>query len=78
MRRPEVVALSLGTVALLIATGAGLAVPAFVGHLIQGVTEGEGRDTLNRAAVLLVVIFAVSGVASAFRSYLFTVAGNAL
>ena len=39
LARPEVVALSLGTLALLIATGAGLAVPAFVGHLIQGVTE---------------------------------------
>lgn len=76
LARPEALALSLGTVALLIATGAGLAVPAFVGQLIQGITEGDGRDSLDRAAVLLLVIFAVSGVAAAFRSYLFTVAGE--
>ena len=76
LARPEALALSLGTVALLIATGAGLAVPAFVGQLIQGITEGDGRDSLDRAAVLLLVIFAISGVAAAFRSYLFTVAGE--
>lgn len=76
LARPEAMALSLGTLALLIATGAGLAVPAFVGQLIQGVTEGDGRDTLDRAAGLLLVIFAIAGVAAAFRSYLFTVAGE--
>ena len=76
LARPEMVALSLGTVALLIATGAGLAVPAFVGHLIQGVTEGGGRDSLDRAALILLVIFAIAGVASALRSYLFTVSGE--
>jgi ABC transporter fused permease/ATP-binding protein len=76
LARPEWVPLSLGTVALVIATGTGLSAPAVVGHLVDGVTEGGGRTELDRAALMLLGIFAIGGLAAAARSYLFTVAGE--
>ena len=78
LARHETLFLSLGTLALLIASGTGLAAPALVGHLVDGITEGAGRDALDRAALFLLGLFAVSGVSSALRSYLFTVAGERL
>ena len=76
LARPEWVPLTLGTVALVIGSGTSLAAPALVGHVVDGITEGAGRASLDRAVLFLLVLFAVSGVASAFRSYLFTVAGE--
>jgi ATP-binding cassette subfamily B protein len=76
LSRPEWVPLTLGTVALVIGSGTSLATPALVGHLVDGITEGGGRESLDRAVLFLLALFAVSGVASAFRSYLFTVAGE--
>lgn len=76
LARPEWVSLTLGTVALIIGSGTSLAAPALVGHLVDGITEGAGRAALDRSALFLLGLFAVSGVASAFRSYLFTVAGE--
>jgi ATP-binding cassette subfamily B protein len=76
LSRPEWIPLSLGTVALVIASATSLAAPTLVGHLVDGVTEGTGRRALDQAALLLLGVFAISGVASAARSYLFTVAGE--
>ena len=76
LSRPEWVPLTLGTVALVIGSGTSLATPSLVGHLVDGITEGAGRASLDRAVLFLLALFAVSGVASAFRSYLFTVAGE--
>lgn len=76
LSRPEWIPLSLGTIALVIASATSLAAPTLVGHLVDGVTEGTGRAALDRAALLLLGVFAISGVASAARSYLFTVAGE--
>jgi ABC transporter fused permease/ATP-binding protein len=76
LARPEWLPLLLGTLALFVGTGTSLAAPALVGRLVDGVTEGTGRAALDQAALVLVAIFGVSGVATAFRSYLFTVAGE--
>jgi len=76
LARPEWVPLTFGTIALVIASASSLAAPTMVGHLVDGVTEGAGRDALDRAALILLGVFAISGVASALRSYLFTVAGE--
>ena len=78
LARHEALFLSLGTLALLVASGTGLAAPALVGRLVDGITDGAGRDALDRAALLLLGLFAVSGVSAALRSYLFTVAGERL
>ena len=76
LARPERVRLILGTMALFVGTGTALAAPALVGQLLDGVTDGAGRPALNRAAMILLGLFAVSGVATAFRAYLFVVAGE--
>lgn len=76
LARPEWVPLTFGTLALIIASASNLAAPTMVGHLVDGVTEGTGREALDRAALILLGVFAISGVASAIRSYLFTVAGE--
>ncbi len=76
LARPEFATLMLGTLALFVGTGSSLAAPALVGVLLDGVTGGAGRAALNQAALILLALFAVSGVATAFKSYLFTVAGE--
>lgn len=72
---PERWRLFLGTIALFIGTGISLSVPALVGHLIDGLNKGNGQS-LNQSTLILFVLFAISGVATAFRSYLFTAAGE--
>ena len=72
---PERRTLALGTLALLVASTGSLSAPALAGRLVDSVSDG-GRATLDRTALLLLGVFAVSGLAAAFRSYLFTVAGE--
>ena len=76
LAKPEVTPLTLGTIALLVGSGTSLAAPALVGQLVDGVTQGAGRAALDQAALVLLGVFAISGVATALRSYLFTVAGE--
>lgn len=76
LARSEWKRLSLGTLALLIATGTTLAAPMWVGDLVDGVTQTGDRDQLNRAVLGLLALFVVSGIAAAARSYWFTVAGE--
>ena len=64
LARPEWVPLTFGTIALVIASASSLAAPTMVGHLVDGVTEGAGREALDRAALILLGVFAISGVAS--------------
>ncbi len=75
LARPEWRTLALATLALLIAAAGSLSAPTLAGRLVDSVSEG-GRATLDRTALLLLGVFAVSGLASAFRSYLFRVAGE--
>ena len=76
LARSEWRLLSLGTLALLVATSATLVAPMWVGDLVDGVTQTGDRDQLNRAVVGLLVLFVVSGIAAAARIYWFTVAGE--
>ena len=76
LARPERVTLIAGTLALFISTGTSLVAPSLVGFLVDGVSEGTGRAGINRAAMWLLVVFGVSGFATALRSYWFTVAGE--
>ena len=57
LARPEAKALIFGTVALVIASGLTLAAPQFVKFIVDGVIEGQGRGAVDRAALLLLVIF---------------------
>ncbi len=72
---PEWRRLAVATVFLLIGGAAGLAYPRVIGVLIDAALEG-GAATINRAALIMAVIFAVQAVAVALRYYLFTIAGE--
>lgn len=76
LARPELTALGLGTVALLVSSGANLAAPWVVGQLVDGVVGEGGEQVLNQMTLLLVGVFVVAGLATAARSYLFTTAGE--
>lgn len=72
---PERIRLIWGTLALFVGTGINLSVPALVGKLIDGLNKGSGQS-LNQVTLMLLILFAISGTAMAFRSYLFTAAGE--
>ncbi|MFM2247971.1 MAG: hypothetical protein RL071_4046 [Pseudomonadota bacterium] len=76
LARPEVHLLVPGSIALIIGTAANLAFPKLLGDTVDEVLSGVARGAVDRAALALIAIFAVVGVASAVRAWLFTVAGE--
>ncbi len=87
LARGEARALSLATLALLVAAGLNLLYPALIGELIDALTAGAAApagaparaaaaEELNRVTRTLLALFGLMGVATFARSYLFTVAGE--
>lgn len=76
LARPEVRTLVLGTFFLLISSGLSLSFPAIIGQLVDAVDQGGGRAAIDRLVGILMAVFAVMGLATALRAYLFTVAGE--
>ena len=77
LARPEIGSLAAGTVFLALSSGANLIVPRFIGHVVdEAIAPGAALHGLDRVALLLLVAFAVNGVASALRYALFTIAGE--
>ena len=85
--RAELVTLTWATLALLIAAALNLIFPSLIGRVIDALTLGaqagasplaivEATDTLDRAVLTLLALFALMGGATALRAYLFTVAGE--
>ncbi|MCP4903122.1 MAG: ATP-binding cassette domain-containing protein [bacterium] len=72
---PEWRLLIPATLFLLIGGGMGLAYPQVVRVLIDA-TLTEGRETIDRAALWLLLIFSIQAIAVAARYYLFTTAGE--
>jgi ATP-binding cassette subfamily B protein len=72
---PEWRRLAAATAFLIVGGAAGLAWPQVVRVLIDAAVAG-GQETLNNAVLAMAAIFAVQGVAVAFRYYLFSVAGE--
>lgn len=68
--------LSLATLFLFISSGLNLSFPLIIGRLIDGIDQGGGQEIVNQYAIILLFVFAVVGVATFFRAYLFTVAGE--
>ena len=68
--------LAWGTLFLLITSGLNLSYPMLIGNMIDAIEAGEGVEAVNRYAMIMLVIFVFVGIASFFRSYLFTVAGE--
>lgn len=74
LAKPEWRLLTLGTFFLLIGSMANLAYPKAVSVIVDKALDG-GMEAIDRAALAMGVIFLIMGAATAFRSYLFTVAG---
>ena len=72
---PEWRRLAAATVFLILGGAASLAWPQIVRVLIDAAVAG-GAEILNHAVLAMAAIFAVQGVAVAFRYYLFSVAGE--
>ena len=72
---PEWKRLAAATVFLVLGGAAGLAWPQVVRVLIDAAVAG-GEETLNNAVLAMAAIFAVQGVAVAFRYYLISEAGE--
>lgn len=72
---PEWRRLAAATVFLVLGGAASLAWPQIVRVLIDAAVAG-GEETLNNAVLAMAAVFAVQGVAVAFRYYLFSVAGE--
>ncbi len=76
LARPELRPLTVATVALLVSAAITLAYPQVVRILVDGVLADGDSAVLNQAIAGLVVLFAIRGVFTYLRSYLFTVAGE--
>ena len=76
LARPELRLLIPGTIALFIGVSGNLAVPVLLGKAVDQVTTTGGTGVIDRVALTVLVVFMISGVATAARSYLFTVAGE--
>lgn len=68
--------LIIGTLFLFIGSAAGLVFPALARQIIDGALEAGDSSAVDRATAMLLVVFAVQGVAVALRYYLFTAAGE--
>ncbi len=76
LARPELRALTLGTVALAIASCMNLSYPLIVQRIVDGIEEGGGRALVDHYVLLLLGLFAIGAVMGAVRAYLFTAAGE--
>ena len=68
--------LSWGMVFLAIGSGATLAFPQLIGDMIEQALESGQASAIDRLALGMVGVFALMGVATGMRAYLFTVVGE--
>ena len=76
LARPELASLIVGTGALAIASAITLSYPVIVQHIVDGIVGGGGGELVNRATMLLLVLFLIGSAFGALRAWLFTVAGE--
>ncbi|MED5465709.1 MAG: ABC transporter transmembrane domain-containing protein, partial [Myxococcota bacterium] len=76
LARPQWRTLAWGALFLVISSSMGLAYPQAIRVIIDEVLGARNPAMIDWAALAMLVIFAVQGVAGALRYYLFTVAGE--
>jgi ATP-binding cassette subfamily B protein len=76
LAKPEWRRLSIATFALLVSSGMSLAYPQAIRFMVDALVGGESPLSLDSAAVLLVILFAVQSIFSMLRAWLFTVSGE--
>ncbi len=65
-----------GTVALALSSGTTLAFPKLIGDMVDGALASGDTGAVDQLALLTAVVFAMMGVATGFRAYIFTVTGE--
>ncbi|MBX7196925.1 MAG: ATP-binding cassette domain-containing protein [Sandaracinaceae bacterium] len=73
---PERWQLALGTVFLAISSAAGLVYPRGIQYLLDGALGDATGASIDRAAILMVVVLAIQAVTTSLRYMLFTTAGE--
>lgn len=68
--------LTIGLIALAFSSASSLVAPYLVRQMIDGLTQGGGRAIVDRMALTLLAVFALSGLFTATRAYSFNVAGE--
>ncbi|WP_193346823.1 ABC transporter ATP-binding protein [Corallococcus soli] len=76
LARPELPTLALATVFLLLGSAASLAYPQGIRVLIDEALNGKDHSLIDKAALVMLAVFLVQGVAIALRAYLFNVSGE--
>ena len=76
MAKSEAKVLTLGTLFLLIGSGMMLLYPQAIRVIMDRAVGGGDTGDVDRAALAMVAIFTVQGIASSLRYYLFTTAGE--
>ncbi|RKH46721.1 ATP-binding cassette domain-containing protein [Corallococcus sp. AB049A] len=76
LARPELGTLLVATVFLFISSGASLVYPQGVRILIDEALNAKNRGLIDKAALVMLAVFLVQGVATSLRFYLFTNAGE--
>lgn len=76
LAKPEWRPLALGCFFLLVSSSMGLAYPQGIRLIMDETLGSKNQEMVDLAAIGMLVVFAIQGVATAFRSYLFTVTGE--
>ena len=76
LAKPETKTLILASVFLAIASATQLAYPQAIRGMIDGALQSKNLDQIDRAALLILVVFFLQAIASSVRYYLFTMAGE--
>ena len=76
LARPQKNRLIVGTIFLAIGSGLGLLYPQAVRIIIDDALGNRDLELIKNAALGLVAVFALQGVAIGLRAYLFTIAGE--
>ena len=76
LARPEAVPLGIGTLFLLIGSAASLAYPQGVAYIVDEALGKHDLEKINNAALVMLAVFLVQGVAIAARFILFANAGQ--
>ncbi|QRO02921.1 ATP-binding cassette domain-containing protein [Archangium violaceum] len=76
LARPQARRLLAGTFFLLLASGMGLLYPKAIGYIVDEALGAKDHGIIDKAAMAMVAVFLLQGVAMALRFYLFTTAGE--
>jgi ATP-binding cassette subfamily B protein len=76
LARPEWKNLALGTIALLVGAAMQLVYPQAIKRILDGAMRHGDRAIIDRAALVMVVVFAIQGLAMAGRFALFSITGE--